>query len=148
LAEASKGGGALFDDAAVEEIETAGCELLAHCKEAFGDSDRLFTSQLIDKLNGRDESPWLEMRNGYGINDRMLGKRLGEYDIKSKTITIGSDHLKGYMSEDFRDAWERYLPPERGEGDKGDKRDIIDNQNKDVTDVTDVTLPPYGERQK
>ena len=33
------------------------------------------------------------------------------YGIKPKLLRIGGDVVRGYVREDFGDAWRRYLPP-------------------------------------
>jgi len=40
----------------------------------------------------------------------MLARELGHYGIKSGTVRIGEQTLKGYRRESFVDVWERYLP--------------------------------------
>ena len=123
------------------EAQTMGVELLAHIREAFGEEDRLWTEKLLKKLCDRDESPWRDMSGGRAgkekpLNDRGLATRLKPYGIRSRSVRIGDLHRKGYMAEDFFDAWARYcLSDER---DNRDKRDIIDNKNNYVPDVPDV----------
>ena len=81
-----------------------------------------------------------ELRASQGINDRLLASRLKQYGIKSKDVRVGDKALKGYLVEDFRDAWNRYCPSASPERDKRDKRDIFDNKNNFVADVADVAL--------
>ena len=45
-----------------------------------------------------------------------------------RTFAFGDLHRKGYLAEDFADAWGRYLDPSQAKRDKRDKRDIFDNQ--------------------
>lgn len=60
------------------------------------------------------------------------------YGIKSKVVRIGERTPRGYASEDFADAWKRYLPPSSDERNKCNKRNNIDNKNNYVADVADV----------
>jgi len=73
-------------------------------------TDRLFTRTLVDALNRRPDRPWTEMRKGKEINDLWLAHQLRPYGIRPKTIWIGDEHAKGYLEEDFTDAFRRYIP--------------------------------------
>jgi len=46
----------------------------------------------------------------------MLARELGHYGIKSGTVRIGEQTLKGYRRESFVDVWERYLPEKPSQG--------------------------------
>ena len=116
---------------------TKGVELLSHIREAFGDADKLQTAILLQHLCNRDESPWMDIY-GKALTDRGLAVKLKPYGIKSRDVRIGEVVLKGYTTDDFWDAWERYLPSCHPPGDKRDKRYKIDNKDKDVADVADV----------
>ena len=87
---------------------TSGVELLAHIREAFGTTDKLWTEQLLDRLAARAESPWREINYGKPLNDRGLAKRLTPYGIKSRDTKIDGVNRKGYAAADFHDAWKRY----------------------------------------
>jgi hypothetical protein len=97
--------------AAVEDTQSKGVELLAHIREVFGGEDRLWTSDLIDRLCAMDESPYKDIFRDKPLNDRGLASRLKPYGIKSKDVKIGGTNHKGYYANDFADAWKRYLPP-------------------------------------
>ena len=125
--------------AANEDTITKGVELLQHIKEAFGDKDRLWTSDLINRLCDRPESPWTDVFRGKAINDRGLAVRLTPYGIKSRDVRIGATKHKGYLVTDFHDAWKRYLPECR---DSRDSRDIFDNKNNFVAAVASVASDP------
>jgi Protein of unknown function (DUF3631) len=59
---------------------------------------------------------------------RGLARRLRGYEVQPGPHRLGDDVKRGYLREDFHDAWLRYLP-------------------LDVTDVMAVTdLPGTGER--
>ena len=77
---------------------------------ALAPEKRLFTRTLVDDLNARSaDRPWSEARNGKPITDLWLAQQLRPYGIKPRTIWIGDDHAKGYVDEDFHDAYRRYL---------------------------------------
>jgi hypothetical protein len=102
LVAASKGGG-----------PSLGVLLLLDVRSVFEEhhSDRLMTDQLLTTLNDLEESPWAGVkRDGKALDARGLAQRLGRYGIKSRNIRdAGGKVLKGYMREDFLDAWSRYL---------------------------------------
>jgi hypothetical protein len=122
---------------ATDESMTAGVELLAHVRDAFGNEQHLSTVTLLERLRDRDESPWRDIR-GKPLDDRGLAKRLKPYGIKSKTVRAEGRTPKGYGVGDFTDAWKRYLPPSSDERHKGNSRHIFDKQNNFVADVADV----------
>ncbi len=122
---------------AEDEAMTAGVELLAHIKEAFGNEDKLWSDTIIERLCSREESPWADIR-GKALDKRGLAKRLKPYGIKSKDVWIGRKTLKGYTVEDFHENWHRYLPPHIPERDEGDEREEIDNNDKNLADIADL----------
>ena len=124
-------------DRAVDESLTAGVELLAHIREAFGHETHLATATLLERLRNRDESPWRDIR-GKPLDDRGLARRLKGYGIKSKTVRAEGKTPKVYAREDFADAWKRYLPLASDSRHKGNSRHIFDKQNNFVADVADV----------
>lgn len=87
-----------------------GIRLLADVRDLFGESDHMFTSDLVRELNNLEEAPWGDLY-GRELNARGLAQRLRKYDISSKTVRVGEDTAKGYAREDLWDAWDRYLPP-------------------------------------
>lgn len=88
-------------------------ELLADIREVFESKgvDRISSADLITALCADDEKSWATYNRGQPIKPRQLAKRLGEYDIKSKTVRIGYDTPKGFERAQFDDAFIRYLSP-------------------------------------
>ena len=86
-----------------------GIRLLADCRTAFDGADRLATKDLIDRLVASDESPWGDL-HGHEISPRRLARMLRIYDVHARKIRVGEVTARGYLSEDFYDAWRRYLP--------------------------------------
>jgi len=91
-----------------DEATSPGVELLAHCREAFGEETGLWTVTLLERLHNRDESPWKDIR-GKPLDDRGLGSRLKPFSIKSCDVKVNGTNRKGYKAEHFYDAWKRYL---------------------------------------
>jgi hypothetical protein len=134
MAGTSSEGSATHNGRGYRQRPFPGVELLKHCREAFGDADRLTTGALIHKLCDRDESPWREIR-GKPLTDRGLAKRLSDYEIRSRDIRTDEGTRKGYYAADFYDAWQRHLPPSPASATSATK---LINKNKSVADVADV----------
>jgi hypothetical protein len=95
--------------------------LLEDIKEILRARDDIYSSELCDALNSREESPWREKRNGNGLNTYLLAKSLKQFDIRSKTIWRDQPagvrtSAKGYLAQSFADAFSRYLPEESSTG--------------------------------
>ena len=80
-----------------------GEQLLADMREIFGDKDRLKSSRVVTKLEGLEERPW----PGKSIDERQVAALLKPFGIRPKTIRVGDKTPRGYMREDFEDAWAR-----------------------------------------
>ena len=95
----------------VQEDDSLGVTLLKDIQRVFTDKkvDRLFSVDLASALVEFEESPWLDIR-GKPLNANGLAKRLKPFNIKPRQIRIAASNLKGYLKEDFIDAWERYTP--------------------------------------
>ena len=88
-----------------------GVQLLADIRAVFGDADRLPSAELLDRLRADDEAPWAGWGEK-GLQPRGLGKLLGPYGIKSRTIRPASGApCRGFLRSQFEDAFTRYLPP-------------------------------------
>jgi hypothetical protein len=72
-------------------------------------NEKISTKVLINKLCAQLESPWADIK-GKPITDQKLASMLRGYGITSKQVRIDDFNGKGYESEDFYDAWKRYLP--------------------------------------
>ena len=75
-----------------------------------GDRDRIFSRTLVESLNRFENRPWAEMRNGKEITELWLAQQLHPYGIRPKTIWIGDRAAKGYLQEDFKEVFPRYIP--------------------------------------
>lgn len=97
-----------------EESPSIGAELLSDIQTVFQTQrvDRLFTTELLEGLVDDTEAPWLTWNKGRPMTARQLAGRLKQYSIVSKSIWIGTRSAKGYVLEDFRDSFTRYLPRE------------------------------------
>jgi Protein of unknown function (DUF3631) len=115
-------------------------QLLIDIRDAFGESESIFTKLLLAKLNALDESPWGGHRKGEGLNARGLAGILRPFKIRSRTVRMGEETAKGYHLEQFEDAFARHLPRGSSEGShpsQGSQPASV--LERDVTDVTHVT---------
>lgn len=94
-----------------EESKTIGVELLSDIQETFEAKkvDRLASADLIAALVEDEEKPWAGYNRGFPIKPAQVAKRLREYGISSNTIRIFGSTKKGYMRNQFDDAFARYL---------------------------------------
>jgi putative DNA primase/helicase len=72
--------------------------------------ERIFSRTLVEALNGFEDRPWAEIRNGKEISELWLAQQLRPYGIRPRTIWIGERAAKGYLEEDFAEVFPRYIP--------------------------------------
>jgi hypothetical protein len=94
--------------------------LLLHVREAFGDADRIATTELLEKLVGRDDGPWAKFwADDLSSSDRRkkaaaaLARRLRKFDpeLKATRKEMLDERTRGYDRAQFVDVWSRWLPP-------------------------------------
>lgn len=85
-----------------------GVRLLADLRAIFGAREHMFTAEILDALNGLDESPWGDLR-GKPLDARGLARRLGRYEVAPRQVRVGLLTGKGYSAADLYDPWRRYL---------------------------------------
>ena len=90
---------------------SAGTELLADIEEIFelNRFDKISSADLIRHLCTNEERPWLTWNRGKQISSRQIANMLNDYGIRSKTIRLGHQTLRGYELSQFEDAFLRYL---------------------------------------
>jgi len=71
---------------------------------------RIHSRTLVAGLTTILERPWAELRNGKAITESWLARELRPYGIRPKTIWIGGIVAKGYLKEEFGEAFRRYIP--------------------------------------
>jgi hypothetical protein len=92
--------------------DTIGVRLLADLRTAFAaNGDRLPTAELLGALKADDEAPWADW-HGSGLSAKRLADLLRQYGVRSRTIRLEDGTTpKGYLLEQFSDAFTRYLAP-------------------------------------
>lgn len=89
--------------------------LLGDVRTAFGDSDRITASELLNRLRMMEESPWGEWDHGQPLDTRMMMRLLKDYGIPSNYSLRFPDHQtpqRGWRRGDWAETWSRYLSPE------------------------------------
>lgn len=87
---------------------------LAKLRSLFADSERLSSANVVAGLNADDSLPFGGWRNGEGITMRRLAAMLRSFDVAPRQIWLADRNVQGYRSEDFADAFARYLAPVPG----------------------------------
>jgi hypothetical protein len=97
--------------ARAERDPSLGVQLLADTKRVFDDQDvdRLPSEVLVTALTNLEESPWGDLR-GKPLDVRGLARRLRKYEVRPEVHRFADGAKRGYLREDFHDAWVRYLP--------------------------------------
>jgi putative DNA primase/helicase len=87
-------------------------QLLSDIRDMFEgrNTDRLSSENIVSELGEMEDRLWPEWRKGKPITKAQLAQILKVFDVTPKTIRIGTETPKGYMLEQFRDAFARYIP--------------------------------------
>jgi hypothetical protein len=96
----------------VREDESRGVRLLQDVRTVFDDegTDRIASARLADVLTSYEESPW-GPQYGKPFDARALARLLKPFNIRPRSIRIDDMATpKGYLRDQFTDAWARYLP--------------------------------------
>ena len=94
-----------------EKARAAATALLLDIFVAFklSGADRLHSRVLVETLKEFGQRPWRQTKGE--INETWLAHRLRPYGIKTKTIWIGETSDKGYLMDDFKEVFHRYITP-------------------------------------
>lgn len=72
-------------------------------------SDRMFSSELVQHLTCFPGRPWRTLQKGKPIDERWLARQLHPYGIRSRNLRIGAQQAKGYDREELTDLCLRYV---------------------------------------
>ena len=97
-----------------EDGQGIGVALLADIRDVFADSgeERIGSYDLSMKLAGLEGRPWAEHgRRKEVISQNEIARILKPFGIQTRNAKFDDGHVrKAYHSEDFQDAFARYLP--------------------------------------
>src|SRR5204863_4826875 len=71
---------------------------------------RVFSRDLVAKLNYRTDRPWRVLCKGKEVTELWLSQQLRPYGVLPKTMWIGETAAKGYLEDDLVEAVRRYVP--------------------------------------
>lgn len=74
------------------------------------ETDRMFSSELVERLNAYPSRPWKDLLRGRPVDDRWLARQLSPYGIRSRNLRIDGMQAKGYYQEDMTETVRRYVP--------------------------------------
>jgi hypothetical protein len=102
----------LFSAATVNADQPIAVQLLADIKVVFSGKqvDKLASAELAEELGNIEDSPWGEFSQGKRITTIAMARLLKGFGIAPRNIRLDSRVPKGYIAEQFTDAWSRYLP--------------------------------------
>ena len=96
-----------------QEVDSVRVELLRDVRAVFvrTGSERIGSAALCEALAADPEGRWCEYAHGKPITQRQLARLLRPFKIVPNTVRADDSTAKGYKREDFKDTFERYLPP-------------------------------------
>jgi hypothetical protein len=155
---------ALLASGQSEEDETIRVQLLADIRRVFRgkEIDRVSSRDLVFSLIALEGRPWGEWRAGKPMTQVSLARMLKPFGIHPHMLRIGQETGRGYRSEDFEDAFSRYVPPDPKQAQQSDEdaprpqvpgrnsAEIVAPERRPETPrrdcgVTDVAAPENGE---
>ncbi len=95
------------------EEQSKGVKLLGGIRrvlEAKGDS-RISSESLCRALSDLEDAPWADHVGGPVLTTRRLAAELKPFGISPRVFREGNRTPRGYNSDQFEDAFARYLPP-------------------------------------
>ena len=95
------------------DAQGVGTTLLADIATIFGKekTDKLPSAKLADLLGAIEGRPWAEWgRQRKPISSNQLANLLRPFGISPQVIRIGDETPRGYLLEQFQEAFDRYLP--------------------------------------
>ena len=95
------------------EDDSVGTALLSDIRNIFQTEKmrtRISTEDLLEKLYALEDRPWGEWNRGKPMTPRQMAKYLNPFKIASKAIRFSYGCKKGYMIEQFKEPFSRYLP--------------------------------------
>ena len=128
--------------------DAIGTKLLADIRDIFNEqsAERMFSKDLVARLNELTESPWGDWKKGTGLTPNGLSRLLKPFGVKSKDMRIDDDRLKGYTLQSFQDALSRYIPHIQTATPRQYNEFNNLDENRPVTQDKDVTDEKHGKQ--
>lgn len=99
-----------LDDGEAEDVSVVLLHDLAALYAERG-VDRLSSVEIVQSLGRMEDRPWPEWRRGQPLTTRQLAGLLHPHGIRPTQLWIGSEKVRGYARDAFREAWARYPAP-------------------------------------
>jgi hypothetical protein len=97
--------------ASAEENHSIGTLLLEICHAfVIYRVNRIFSRDLVAILNDSESRAWSDLCDGKELDERRLSALLRPYGIKPAPIWVKEFHARGYLLDDFREVFRRYIP--------------------------------------
>jgi hypothetical protein len=74
------------------------------------DAERMFSSELVKRLNGYGARPWKDLLRGKPVDERWLARQLSPYGIRPRNLRINAIQGRGYYEQEMIEMVRRYLP--------------------------------------
>jgi hypothetical protein len=129
----------LNSDAQADDAQGIGTTLLADIKDLFEEtgSRKLFSAAITERLIEIEGRPWAEYgRAQKPISKNQLARLLSKFNIKSKSIRIGTDTGKGYHLDDFAESFERFLPSQESSANRHNVTTPVNKKDSTSTETS------------
>ena len=77
---------------------------------ALAETERLFSWELVERLNDYPARPWKDLLRGKDVDERWLARQLSPYGIRPRNLRIDGMQAKGYCQEEMLESVRRYVP--------------------------------------
>jgi putative DNA primase/helicase len=102
-----------------------------------GETDRMFSSDLVRKLTSFGGRPWNTLIRGKPIDERWLARQLHPYGIRPRNLRIDGAQAKGYYKEELLELCRRYVA-------KSELRAFIDELSQEAEPQAAEAKPEDG----
>jgi Protein of unknown function (DUF3631) len=115
-----------------------GRHLLSDIRDVFDEPERelpyddehgaaIASGALATALADIEGSPWAEWtRDNKPISANRVARMLKPFDIRPDQHKVAGKNLRGYLRDDFEDAWRRHLPNPDPDGDPPPRKSVIE----------------------
>lgn len=97
----------------MEELDV-GIQILADIKQVLDElnTQRIPSDHLHKKVLELRHGEWKKYDYGRGLSKNELQKRIRTFGVRTERFKYGGKSVTGYLSSQFHDSWNRYLPEE------------------------------------